>query len=145
MPIALDQTRREWELGHRRFQQEVREAARGEAWLEELGAVTAELRRRVGQSFTLAELAAAYPSAEVWSREAIEEQTRKVRAMAADLKGKDKTVERGRARLQALQRELEARQASLEKRDHAIREQETQLERRREELRRMREQIEELL
>src|SRR5205823_5195051 len=48
-------------------------------------------------------------------REAIEEQTRKVRAMAADLKGKDKTVERGRARLQALQRELEARQASLEK------------------------------
>jgi len=27
MPIALDQTRREWELGHRRFQQEVREGA----------------------------------------------------------------------------------------------------------------------
>jgi len=53
MPIALDQTRREWELGHRRFQQEVREAPRSEAWLEELEAVTAALRRRVGQSFTL--------------------------------------------------------------------------------------------
>jgi hypothetical protein len=72
MPIALDQTRREWELGHRRFQQEVREA-HGEAWLDELEAVTAELRRRVGQSFTLAELAAGYATAEVWSREAVEE------------------------------------------------------------------------
>jgi len=78
-------------------------------------------------------------------RDAIEEQAKKVRSMAADLKGKDKTVERGRVRLQALQRELETRQAGLEKRDHAIREQEGQLERRREELRRMREQIEELL
>jgi hypothetical protein len=73
MPIALDQTRREWELGHRRFQQDVREAPRSEALLEELEAVTAALRRRVGQSFTLTELADAYASAEVWSREAVEE------------------------------------------------------------------------
>jgi hypothetical protein len=73
MPIALDQTRREWELGHRRLQQEMHDASGGEAWLEELEAVTAELRRRVGQSFTLAQLAVAYPSAEVWSREAVEE------------------------------------------------------------------------
>ena len=73
MPTALDQTRREWELGHRRLQQEVREAPRGEAWVDELEAVTAELRRRVGQSFTLGELAAAYTTAEVWSREAVEE------------------------------------------------------------------------
>ena len=43
------------------------------ALLSELEAVTAELRRRVGQSFTLAELADAYASAEVWSREAVEE------------------------------------------------------------------------
>ncbi|TML47064.1 MAG: hypothetical protein E6G19_00335 [Actinobacteria bacterium] len=73
MPIALDQTRREWELGHRRLQQEVRETPGGQVWLDELEAVTAELRRRVGQSFTLAELAAAYTSAEVWSREAVED------------------------------------------------------------------------
>jgi hypothetical protein len=73
MPIALEQTRREWELGHRRLQHEVRETTLGDAWLSELEAVTAELRRRVGQSFTLAELAAAYASAEVWSREAVEE------------------------------------------------------------------------
>ena len=41
MAIALDQTRREWELGHRRFEQEVRAAPRGDALLAELGAVTA--------------------------------------------------------------------------------------------------------
>jgi hypothetical protein len=74
MAIALDQTRREWELGHRRLQQEIREAPRGEALLGELDAVTAELRRRVGQNFTLAELADAYASAEAWSREAVEER-----------------------------------------------------------------------
>ena len=73
MPIALDQTRREWELGHRRLQQEVREAPSGEPWLAELEAVTGELRRRVGQTFALAELADAYTSAEAWSREAVEE------------------------------------------------------------------------
>jgi hypothetical protein len=73
MPIALDQTRREWELGHRRLQHEVRESPHGDAWLEELEAVTAELRRRVGQSFTLAELANAYAGAEAWSRVAVEE------------------------------------------------------------------------
>jgi hypothetical protein len=74
MPIALDQTRREWELGQRRFQDELRESPRSsDAWLGELDAVTAELRRRVGQSFTLAQLADAYAGAEAWSREAVEE------------------------------------------------------------------------
>ena len=73
MPIALDQTRREWELGHRRLQDELREAPRSDAWLDELAAVTAELRRRVGQSFTLPQLADAYAGAEAWSREAVEE------------------------------------------------------------------------
>lgn len=73
MPIALDQTRREWELGHRRLQQELRETPRDEALLAELETVVAELRRRVGGIFTLAELAAAYESAESWSREVIAE------------------------------------------------------------------------
>ena len=73
MPIALEQTRREWELGHRRLQQEARETPRGEAMFAEVDAVMAELRRRVGGSFSLAELAEAYPSAENWSREAVAE------------------------------------------------------------------------
>jgi hypothetical protein len=73
MPIALDQTRREWELGYGRLQQELAEAPRGEPMLAELDAVTAELRRRVGQSFTLAELADAYAASEPWARESVSE------------------------------------------------------------------------
>jgi hypothetical protein len=71
MAVALEQTRREWEQGHRRLQREARETPRGEQILHELEAVTAELRRRVGQTFTLAELADAYMTAEDWSREAV--------------------------------------------------------------------------
>ena len=73
MPIAIDQTRREWELGHRRFQQKLRETPRKEALLAELEALVAELRRRVGGIFYLTELAAAYEAAESWSREAVAE------------------------------------------------------------------------
>jgi hypothetical protein len=73
MPIALDQTRREWEQGHRRLQQEIRETPAGESLIAELDAVTAELRRRVGQTFTLAELADAYAASEAWTRQAVAE------------------------------------------------------------------------
>lgn len=73
MPVALEQTRREWELGNRRLEKQVHETARGEAILAELDAVLAELRKRIGGSFTLTELANAYPSAEAWSREAVAE------------------------------------------------------------------------
>lgn len=72
MPIALDQTRREWELGHRRLHHDFEGRSR-ETALAEVDAVTAELRRRVGQTFTLAELADAYALSEVWSREAVAE------------------------------------------------------------------------
>jgi hypothetical protein len=71
MPIALDQTRREWESGYATLQRQLRETPRGEALLAELAAVTAALRRRIGQSFTLAELADAYASADDWAREAV--------------------------------------------------------------------------
>ncbi len=73
MPIAIEQTRVEWERGYRRFQEEARETPRGEALLGELDAVTSELRRRVGQTFTLAELADAYVASEAWTREAVQE------------------------------------------------------------------------
>jgi hypothetical protein len=72
MPIAIDQTRREWEQGHRRFQQELSGGSQ-DALLAELDVVTAELRRRVGQTFTLAELADAYAASEAWTREAVAE------------------------------------------------------------------------
>jgi hypothetical protein len=73
VPVALEQTRREWELGHRRLQEEASESRRGEALRAEFDAVLAELRKRIGGSFSLSELADAYPAAEAWSREAVEE------------------------------------------------------------------------
>src|SRR5919202_5204720 len=72
MPVALEQTRVEWERGYNRFQEGVAGGSR-DAVLAELDAVIGELRRRVGQTFTLAELAEAYAGAEAWSREAVEE------------------------------------------------------------------------
>jgi hypothetical protein len=73
MPLALEHTRREWEDGHRRLETEVREPQSGAPELVELDAILAAVRRRVGQTFTLAELADAYTTAERWSREAVAE------------------------------------------------------------------------
>jgi hypothetical protein len=72
-PSALEQTRREWEEGHRRFEEEARDPARAGPLLEELETVTAQLRRRVGQTFTLDELADHYAAADRWTREAVAE------------------------------------------------------------------------
>ena len=65
---GLDQTRREWEQGNARFQRELRETQRSEAVRGELDAVTAGLRRRIGQSFSLSELADLYATADDWAR-----------------------------------------------------------------------------
>lgn len=66
--------RRQWEEGHQRFDEQSHgEARRQEFLLAALETVTDELRRRVGQTFTLDELAAAYASADQWVREAIAE------------------------------------------------------------------------
>jgi len=73
MPVALDQTRREWEQGNARFQRELRETQRPDALRAELDAVTAALRRRIGQSFSLSELADVYATADDGAREAVAE------------------------------------------------------------------------
>ena len=99
--------------------------------------------RRVAQKEEAVESLVAQAIAK--ERKALTEQTRKVHALAADLKGKGKSTERDRLRLQALERDLQARKVSLETRDRKIRDEEKELGRRREEIRRMREKIEELL
>lgn len=63
---TVESARREWEAGHRRFLQEASDPARAEALHRQVDVVTDELRRRVGATFTLAELAAAYGDAEAW-------------------------------------------------------------------------------
>ena len=71
MSAVVDQTRREWEDGYRRFEAEIRDAGRAESLLAELELVSAELRRRIGQHFTIAELARVYEDADRWGRDAV--------------------------------------------------------------------------
>lgn len=68
---AVENARQEWMESHRRLEAETGDRARYERLLEQVDAVVDELRRRVGQTFTLAELADAYAQAERWSRDAV--------------------------------------------------------------------------
>ena len=70
----VESARREWEEGHRRLQDEARREPAPERLLAQVDAVAAELRRRVGGTFTLRELATAYGEAERWSRDAVAER-----------------------------------------------------------------------
>ena len=72
MSVAVELARREWEEGHARLDAEVRAGNR--LLLDALETVTDELRRRVGQTFTLDELARAYDGAETWVRDALAER-----------------------------------------------------------------------
>jgi len=73
MPVELDSARREWEHGYLRVQEESRDPATRARLDRQVEVVIEELRRRVGATFTLAQLADAYDDAERWSREAIAE------------------------------------------------------------------------
>jgi len=67
----LASARSEWEDGYGRLLEEARDPARADSLHAQVDAVTAELRRRVGATFSLRELAAAYPDSERWTREAV--------------------------------------------------------------------------
>jgi hypothetical protein len=69
----LESARREWEDGHRRLLAQATDVRAREQLMLQVDAVLTELRRRVGATFTLAELAAAYAGAERWSRGAVAE------------------------------------------------------------------------
>jgi hypothetical protein len=67
-------TRHEWEDGHRRLEAERGDSRRYHRLVGQVELVTDELRKQVGQTYTLAELAAAYGDAERWARELVEER-----------------------------------------------------------------------
>jgi hypothetical protein len=70
---SLETTRREWEEGNRRLQAAASDHQLYERLLAEVDLVLEQLRRRVGQIFTLNELAAAYGDADRWVQEALVE------------------------------------------------------------------------
>ena len=71
---AVETTRREWEEGHRRLEALAADVGLYRRLLHELDVVTDELRRRVGETFTLEQLVTAYGEADRWSREVLDER-----------------------------------------------------------------------
>lgn len=68
---GVELARQQWQEGYRRLQEEARVSGAGETLREQVEAVTAELRRRLGGAFTLAELARLYEGSERWAQEAV--------------------------------------------------------------------------
>jgi hypothetical protein len=71
-PLAL--IRQEWEEGNRRLEAERGDPRRYRTLVAQLELVTDELRKQVGQTFTLAQLVDAYRDADRWARATVEER-----------------------------------------------------------------------
>jgi hypothetical protein len=74
MRADVESARRDWAEGWRRLQEESREPRTAERLHLAVAVVTDELRRRIGGTFTLAELAGVYADAERWAREVVADQ-----------------------------------------------------------------------
>jgi len=72
--LVLQTALQQWEDGDRRFEQAVRDPVLRPRLLAQLEVVLDELRKRIGQTFTLEELAVAYGNADRWVREVVEER-----------------------------------------------------------------------
>ena len=64
--VAVESARQQWAIGHRRLADEAADRSLYLRLLDQVGLVLDELNRRVGQTFTLAELAEAYRDADRW-------------------------------------------------------------------------------
>jgi hypothetical protein len=73
MAVVLEAVRDEWESGHRRFQELARDRAAANRLNRQLEVVTDALRKRIGQTFTLEELARVYQGADDWVRAEVSE------------------------------------------------------------------------
>lgn len=70
--VEAESARRDWAAGHRRFLEASRDPLAADRLHRQVEVLFAELRRRVGGTFTIAELAREYLRADPWGREAIE-------------------------------------------------------------------------
>jgi len=71
---ALTLIRHEWDEGARRLESEREDPRHYRQLVAQVEVVLDELRKQVGQTYTLAELAEAYRDAERWARHAVEER-----------------------------------------------------------------------
>lgn len=81
---ALTLIRQEWEDGNRRLETERSDVRRYRTLVQQVELVGDELRKQVGQTFTLGELADAYRDADRWARATVEERA-PVRGWPRDL------------------------------------------------------------
>ena len=73
MAVVIEAVRHEWEDGYRSFEAALRDPVAAERLNAQLEVVTDELRRRIGQTFTVEQLAIAYDRADAWVRDAVSE------------------------------------------------------------------------
>jgi hypothetical protein len=64
----------EWEEGNRRLEAERGDRRRYETLLRQIEIVTEELRKQIGQTYSLDELAGSYREAERWARETVQDR-----------------------------------------------------------------------
>jgi len=72
--LVLEVVRSEWEDGYRRFQDLSRDRVAADRLSLQLEVVTDELRKQIGQTFTLEDLANTYQGADDWVRTAVSER-----------------------------------------------------------------------
>jgi hypothetical protein len=74
MSADLESARLEWEHSYRDLLEAARDPAQDERVRAQVEAISAELRRRVGGTYTLRELAEEYVAADGWAREVLAEE-----------------------------------------------------------------------
>jgi hypothetical protein len=73
LPVEIELARQQWQDGSRRIERTRSDPALYARMHGLVGVVTAELRRRIGQTYTLAELADIYAAADEWARSALDD------------------------------------------------------------------------
>ncbi|HEV2713166.1 MAG TPA: hypothetical protein VGU26_08725 [Gaiellaceae bacterium] len=71
---SVSAARQQWEEGNRRLEAQASDPELYVRLLRQLEVATEELRKRVGETFTLAQLAEMYTASDHWLREAMEER-----------------------------------------------------------------------
>lgn len=77
MASYLEAARQQWAEGDRRLSAQVSDPDAFESLMEQMEAVTEALRRRIGEHFTLDELADVYGAADSWVLEAVAERSQR--------------------------------------------------------------------
>ena len=74
MTVDVESARRDWEDGHRRLLAATNDPIGSDRLHQQVDVILAELRKRVGTIFTIAQLADAYAKSESWLLETIDER-----------------------------------------------------------------------